>query len=376
MDLDTPGTMRTTEKNLPRRDVYSRWHSFCLLVVCCAPAFPDSVARQMDIPLGLPQIESAADNSKAQLGERLFFDKRLSVDRQVSCGSCHLAEHSFTDRRPRSKGHRDILGTRNAPSLLNAVYLKNLFWDGRAESLAQQARAPFINPVEHAFGNERELLRIVGNDPEYAAEFARLWPISADGLRMNMVTDALAAYEQTLLAGNSPFDRFYYAKDAAALNDAARRGFELFRGRANCAGCHPVGEHWSLLTDQKFHVAARGLPPAVSGNLPVLAQRVTAAKNQGDQQDLERLIATDTQIAALGRFLVTLDPTDIGKFKTPSLRNVALTAPYMHDGSVPTLEEAVDLELYSRGVVTYPIILTRAEKDDLMEYLKALSSER
>jgi cytochrome c peroxidase len=147
----------------------------------------------------------------------------------------------------------------------------------------------------------------------------------------------------------------------------------LFRGRANCGSCHTLGETFSLFTDQSFHLAARGVAAKVSASLPTLAQRVVAARDARDNPDLDELIATETEIAALGRFLVTLDPADIGKFKTPSLRNVADTAPYMHDGGVATLEEAVELELYSRGAVTYPIILTRSEKADLIEFLKSMS---
>ena len=234
--------------------------------------------------------------------------------------------------------------------------MKSLFWDGRAEDLVQQARAPLINPVEHAFTEESELVRIVRADTYYSTELARLWPASSNNISMQMITEALAEYERTLLAGGSTFDRFYYAKDPGALSDAAARGLELFRGRGNCVSCHPIGEQSSLFTDHEFHVAARGLRPAVNSNLAVLAQRAVAAKNSSNQQELERLIATDAQIAALGRFLVTLDPADIGKFKTPSLRNVALTAPYMHVVSGILASDEIVARRH------YPIILTRAEK--------------
>ena len=331
----------------------------------------------MDALLGLPPMAvagSSVDNSKAALGKRLFFDKRLSADGEVSCGTCHLPEHSFTDAMPRSKGHRGSIGTRNAPSLLNAVHLQTLFWDGRAADLASQARAPFTNPVEHALADESQLVRIVRADDRYAAEFARSYPGSTANVRMETIIDALVTYERTLRAGGSPFDRYFYGKQTKAMSDAAVRGFELFRGRANCTGCHPIAARSSLLTNQEFNVAARGIPRAVNDNLPALAQKVVAATRGDDRRELERLIATDSEVAALGRFLVTLDPADIGKFKTPSLRNVALTAPYMHDGSVATLEEAIELELYSRGTITYPIVLTTTEKKDLLEFLRALSS--
>ena len=149
------------------------------------------------------------------------------------------------------------------------------------------------------------------------------------------------------------------------MSAAGKRGLALFQARAQCAECHLIGPSSSLLTDQQFHVAARGIARDVTRNLAALTTR---------GRELEALIATDPQVAALGRFVATLMPSDIGKFKTPSLRNVALTAPYMHDGSIATLSEAADLELYTRGAVTRPIVLTRAEKQDLLEFLRALSS--
>lgn len=382
VERNTSGHAHANSKQLHRcADVLHRYRYMLWIIVACttSPAFSDPLIEQMDASLGLPPAKvtrSVVDNSKARLGERLFFDKRLSADGQVSCGSCHLPEQSFTDATARSKGHRGSIGTRNAPSLLNVVHLETLFWDGRAADLAVQARAPFTNPVEHALADESELVRIVRNDALYAAEFARLYPGSGAHVRMETIIDAVVTYERTLRAGGSPFDRYYYGKQTNAMTGAAARGLELFRGRANCTACHTIGSKWSLLTDQAFHVAARGIPRNVNDNLPVLAQKVVAASSGGDRRELERLIATDMEVAALGRFVVTLDPADIGKFKTPSLRNVALTAPYMHDGSVATLEEAVELELYQRGVVTHPIILTRDEKADLIAFLHSLNGVR
>src|SRR5687767_3863411 len=124
--------------------------ALCLMFVCCAPAFPESSAEQTDAFLGLPPNDSPVDKSKARLGEQLFFDQRLSADGAISCGSCHTAEHSFSDARAKSNGHRGQSGTRNAPSLLNVTFMTTLFWDGRAPDLMSQARAPFVNPVEHA----------------------------------------------------------------------------------------------------------------------------------------------------------------------------------------------------------------------------------
>jgi cytochrome c peroxidase len=346
-----------------------------MLSLALVGCFIDARSAGLAPRLGLPplQTQSSAEAEKAKLGARLFADKRLSIDGRISCASCHLAEHSFADTAARSKGHRGREGTRNAPSLLNVAYLAPLFWDGRVADLASQARAPFTNPVEHAFPDEIELLRIVREDERYAAEFEELFRVAPDALRMDMVTDALVAFEHTLLAGDSAFDRYVYGGDSSALSAAAARGLGLFRGRAGCGDCHLIGETSSLLTDQKFHLAARGIAPAVTRTLAALTDKVVTTKQLGGRA-LENLIATDPQVAALGRYVATLQPADIGKFKTPSLRNVADTAPYMHDGSVASLGDAVDLELYSRGIVTRPIVLTRAQKRDLLEFLTSLSS--
>lgn len=345
-----------------------------LLFGCLFAIFPDAHAGTFDAHLGLPRIDDYIDEPLARLGERMFFDTRLSADRTVSCASCHLPQHAFSDTNARSRGHGQQAGTRNAPSLLNVVHLSSLFWDGRANTLDAQARAPFINEVEHGFADYEEVLAIVRDDERYATGLSKLRPGAA--VTIDSVAAALAAFESTLISGGSRFDRHYYGRERGAMSEAALRGLDLFRGRANCSSCHFMGEDHSLFTDQSFHLAARGVPSRVTQNLPALAHRVVKAQKSRSSQDLDELIARDADIAALGRFVVTLDPADIGKFKTPSLRNVADTAPYMHDGGVATLEEAVELELYSRGAVTYPIILTRGEKADLLEFLKALSGTR
>lgn len=358
-------------KQLSSKHFFSRSCATLLGAICLLQVFPDAIAESFDASLGLPRTSTAVELPTARLGESLFFDTRLSADRSVSCATCHQPEHAFADTKARSQGHRKQTGTRNAPSLLNVAYLDSLFWDGRAASLEDQAHDPFINPVEHGLPNHQKLLEVVRSDQAYFAEFSRLWP--AGGVTLDTVSAALAAYERTLVSAGSRFDRHFYGKDRGAMSEAALRGMELFRGRANCGTCHTLGDEFSLFTDQSFHLAARGVPAMVSANLPTLAQRAVAARGSRNDRDLDELIATDAELASLGRFLVTLEPSDIGKFKTPSLRNVAETAPYMHDGSVATLEEAVELELYSRGAVTYPIVLTRSEKADLIDFLKSLS---
>lgn len=184
------------------------------------------------------------------------------------------------------------------------------------------------------------------------------------------VAQAIAAYERTLVAGNSAFDRYHYGHDKTALDAAALRGLELFRGRAQCGQCHVIGETSALFTDQQFHTLGVGFKHLEDRLVPeaIRFAKLTAAERQ-------KLVTSDPASAELGRFSVTLNPADLGRFRTPSLRNVAETAPYMHDGSVATLEEAVDLEVYYRGVEAgHPLILTPSEKTDLVAFLKALTS--
>jgi cytochrome c peroxidase len=235
---------------------------------------------------------------------------------------------------------------------------------------------PLINPVEHGLTDDAALEYVIKQDADYVHGFRVAFDTEPGGITAHHVALALAAYERTLSAGRSRFDFYQYAGDKTALDASETRGLALFAGRAQCASCHTIGADFALFTDESFHTTPVGLARDVTVSLGSLAQKVVAARNRENKGELERLIATEASIAALGRFIVTQDPRDIGKFKTPTLRNVALTAPYMHDGSVETLEEAVELELYGRGAaIRHPIVLTLAEKADLVEFLRALTSE-
>jgi cytochrome c peroxidase len=351
-------------------------------VMAIATLFVSPWARPADstVPLGLPQkVANAGTASSAQqirLGRKLFNDARLSADGAVSCVKCHLATHAFADGRAKAIGAGGRSATRNTPSLFNVAYSKNLFWDGRVASLEEQARSPLLNPLEQGLPDERAVERILRSLPEYASEFRSAFGSSGDAISMEHVTTAIAAYERTLLSGNSPFDRFYYDHQTDAISVAARRGLELFRGRAGCTSCHLIGDTSALFTDQTFHTSPIRLDDEVSRNLAALTNRVLTLVALGNTRELNTLIASDKNIAALGRFVRTLAPADIGKYQTPSLRNVALTAPYMHDGSVATLAGAVELELYSRGMpISRPIALTSTEKEDIVEFLGTLTGE-
>ena len=322
--------------------------------------------------LGLPPIQTVdvASPALVELGRKLFEDSRLSADGTVSCATCHEAVRAFTDGKAVSVGVGGASGTRNAPSLLNVAYATNLFWDGRRPTLEAQAADPFTNAREHGLASEEDLVVRVRSREDYRALLARAFPGESAPLQSRQLFRALAAYLRTLRAGDSAFDRYYYAGDKAALDEPARRGLELFRGRAGCSQCHTVGADGALFTDHKFHSVGIGTRE-IAPKLPELTRRVHGL----DAARINALVAADPNISALGRFLVTKDPRDIGKYKTPSLRNVALTAPYMHDGSVATLAAAVEYELYYRSnELGRPLILTPAEREDVVAFLRALTS--
>jgi cytochrome c peroxidase len=327
--------------------------------------------------LGLPTDAPTAPASARELvvlGRQLFNDKRLSLDGTVSCASCHIPERRFTDGLDTARGLHGQRLTRHTPSLLNVRYASSLFWDGRVSDPALQARSPLLAPAEHGLADESAVGAILRADPGYVRAFGQLFGITKEAISIREVGAALAAFERTLLAADSPFDRYQYGGDTRAMNPAAIRGLALFRGRAQCDSCHPIGESAALLTDGEFHSSPLPLPESTLTQLGVLTDRVSSLRGKGEWDALNALIETDQGTAELGRFLVTLDPRDIGRFKTPSLRNVASTGPYMHNGSVRSLPQAVELELYSRTDQRYPLVLTDSEHTDLLEFLQALTS--
>jgi cytochrome c peroxidase len=304
------------------------------------------------------------------LGSRLFSDTSLSADGTVACSTCHQPDRALSDGRRVAAGVASAAGTRNAPSLVEVARQRSLFWDGRRASLEEQALDPFFNPVEHGLRDGAALLALLRGRSEYVALFARAFPAEKDSISLPNVAAALAAFERTFVDGDSAFDR-HLAGRADALTESARRGWLLFSGSARCIRCHVSEGSKPLLTDHAFHAVTAGLEP-VQRKLPELARRLVQSHRDGRAKD--RTILLDPEVAALGRFAVTLDPADIGRFKTPGLRNVALTAPYMHDGSVPTLAEAVEQEIYYRSAEQgRPLILTPADKADLVAFLESLT---
>lgn len=319
-----------------------------VLMTACTRADFLGEAEPVAAPLGLPPVPERVPAAAVALGKKLFFSQALSVDRSLSCASCHQPGNGFADSRATSPGVKGGRGNRNAPSVWNAVYWSSQFWDGRAASLEEQAGGPMLNPIEMGHSN-RGVVASVEADPELRQMIAAAY--GDDTVTFERITRAIAAYEKTLVRGNSPFDRYQFGGDKTALSEEAQRGLALFRGKANCALCHTIAEDHALFTDQKFHNLGVGMDPA--GNL------------------------TDA-----GRYTVTKREEDRGAFRTPSLRNIAETAPYMHDGSLKTLKEVVDF--YVGGGNANPQLdpliqpltsFTRQERADLVAFLESLTGE-
>lgn len=315
-------------------------------------------------------IAKASSDHRVSLGRVLFLDPRLSGDGKVSCATCHNPDKAFADGLPLARGIGGQLGTRNTPSLFNVGLLPNLTWDGRQPSLEGQAVDPLMNPVEHGIASPSLLLKTIRSDANYRSAFQAAFQIKPSGIKIEHVGVALAAFQRTLLVFDAPFDRYVASEGKEAMAPAAMRGLELFRGRADCIACHTVQSTRANFSDGQFHSLGIGTKGA-SSNLSDMAAKVI-----NDMRGVETLrLVSDPQFAELGRFNVTRRISDIAKFRTPGLRNVALTAPYMHDGSIPTLSAAVDYEVnYRRRESAGVMALTKDEQDDLVEFLKALTS--
>lgn len=320
-----------------------------------APAVPEKKATDgsqpavgapfVRVPLGLdPDLNIPKDNpltpEKVELGKLLYFDKRLSKDVTISCATCHDPKRGWTDNQAVSAGIHGGVGTRSAPTVINSTYYLLQFWDGRAKNLEEQALGPIINPIEMGMASHDEMITTLSNIQAYRPLFQKAF--GDPNLTKEKVAMAIASFERTVLGGNSKFDR-YSNGDKTAMNESEIRGRELFFGKANCTRCH-VGSNFS---DSDFHNLGVGMK-----------------KPKPD----------------LGRYDVTKEEKDKGAFKTPTVRDITKTAPYMHDGSVATLEEVV--ELYDRGgepnkwlsEKVVKLNLTPQEKTDLVAFMKALDS--
>jgi cytochrome c peroxidase len=313
---------------------------------------------------------------KIALGERLFFDGRLSADGTVACSTCHDPARAFTDGRPTSIGVEGRRGQRNAPTVLNALYNKTQFWDGRVSTLEEQAALPIVNAVEMGQPSLEAAVAHVAADREYERAFRGVFgrpPNGPDLLR------AIASYERTQLSFDSPFDHFV-AGDGSAIDDAAKRGWELFNTRGRCNKCHALTEDErdvTNFTDNDFHNIGIGI---IRHDVVPLARQAEQLLSSGHAADIDRA-AIQTDMSALGRFLITKKEPDIASFKTPNLRNVLVTGPYFHDGSQETLWDVMDHYNKGAGLKNpyldediQPLALTEADIDDLVAFLASLTS--
>ncbi|HNR23207.1 MAG TPA: cytochrome c peroxidase [Steroidobacteraceae bacterium] len=338
--------------------------------------------------LGLPPVPVPADNpqtaEKIALGDKLFNDKRFSATGEVACSFCHDSQKGFADGPlVTAEGINKAKGTRNSPTVLNSAYFTSLFWDGRSPDLEEQALHPFVNPIEMGLPNHDPILAIVRTDPEYVAAFSAVFGKSGEAITIREVTQAIAAFERTLVSGDSPFDRYYFGGDKSALSAAAIRGFDVFLSKGRCVSCHTIEQDHALFTDNRFHNIGVGVN-RIQGDIGTLAPAFLRAKAEGI--DVDKVVLADPKVSELGRFAITDTLDELGAFKTSTLRNIAITAPFMHDGSLATLRDVVDH--YNNGGVTVatdpvndflsggirPLDLTESEILDLVAFLESLTS--
>ena len=321
-----------------------------------------------------PDNQETAD--KIALGQKLFFDGRLSADGTVACSSCHDPARAFTDGRQFSIGIKGRVGQRNAPTILNAIYNTRQFWDGRATTLESQAAFPILNPSEMGEPSLDAAVARIARSSEYRQAFEKIFHAPPNAT--NLVR-AIASYERTELSFDSPFDHFI-AGEKKAIDPAAKRGWALFNGRGRCTLCHSAkaGQaEVTTFTDHSFHDIG---VVRVRANIVAMAQQADQSVRPGDMGAIDRT-AIQSDLSVLGRFLVTRDNADIGAFKTPNLRNLLMTAPYFHDGSHPTLWDVLDHYNKGGGVNDAfldkdmrPLALKDAEIDDLVAFLASLTS--
>jgi cytochrome c peroxidase len=350
-------------------------------------AFATTTVVAHAAPLGLPEVPIPADNpqtdAKVALGDKLFHDQRFSATGEVSCSTCHAREKGFTDNLRVSEGINKLTGTRNAPTVINAAYMQTQFWDGREPDLEGQSGQPPLNPIEMGLADYEPILKIVRTDPEYVEQFKAVFGKTGDDITIEHVTRAIAAFERTIIAGDSPFDQYRYGGEHDALNKSQLRGLQLFTGKARCVSCHTIEQTQALFTDNRFHNIGVGFK-RIAGKETETANAFLKSKREGANVDVT--VLTMENMSELGRFAVTENATEVGAFKTPTLRNIAVTGPYMHDGSLETLEDVVTfyknggrlketdpLTPFLSGGIK-PLDLSEQDEADLVAFMKALTS--
>jgi len=336
--------------------------------------------QQVGVPVAMTRGVIPADNpqtpEKISLGQKLFLDRRLSADATVSCSTCHDPALAFTDRKPTSVGIRGRVGQRNAPTVLNALYNKTQFWDGRVNTLEEQAALPIVNSVEMGHTSLDAAVAQIAAVEEYEQAFRNVFRRPANSPDLMR---AIASYERTQLSFDSPFDHFI-AGDKNAIDESAKRGWELFNNQARCNKCHALTETTRDVTnliDNDFHNIGVLI---VKHNVVPLARQAEQLVKTGDTSAIDQA-AIQTDMSALGRFLITKKEPDIASFKTPNIRNVLVTGPYFHDGSQETLWDVIDH--YNKGAGLQdpyldqdiqPLALTENDIDDLVAFMASLTS--
>lgn len=326
--------------------------SIVFAVLTGMAAIPPFILRR---PLGLIEPDIPIDRPLTQdsvaLGKKLFFEPRLSKSGKTSCASCHNPGHDYSDPHPLSIRDNGTLTKRHSQSVVNAGYLPTETWDGKWHTLEEQVMSTFGPGGDMGIYADEAVVQIA-SDPEYVSAFRRVFDSKPNA---DNVAAAISQFERSIVSGDTPFDRYIFAKDRSALTSEEQRGLAVFSSKGGCLNCHdvfhpdfnPLGGGTALFSDFRFHNLGVGYKAG--------------------------------RFADVGRFSVTRDSSDIGAFRTPSLRNVALRGPYMHDGSLSTLEDVV--AFYNRGgnpnpnlsPSIHPLYLTDEEQRTLVSFLKALS---
>lgn len=331
-----------------------------------------------DATLGLPSPAATDDRAadRIALGRKLFMDRRLSRNGTMSCGMCHVPEQGFTvNELATAVGIEGRSLRRNAPTLLNVGYNTSLFHDGRERTLEEQAWGPLLAADEMANGSREAVAQQLALLPDYAGLFERAF--AGSGPSPDTIGAALAAYQRSLASGGSRFDRFFSLGEVDALSASERRGYVLFRGVAHCDACHTLEGNDTLFTDNRFHNIGAGLGKGERSSAQVSVQLAPGVETKVSAAMLDTVFRPPAKDE--GRFEVTGAEKDRFAYRTPTLRNVALTAPYMHDGSLATLRDVVDF--YDRGgnpnpaldEFMMPLFLTERQKEDLVAFMRSLT---
>ena len=332
-------------------------------------------------PLGLPAVatEDGEPTTKAQiqLGRRLFYDRRLSLNETFSCAMCHIPEQGFTSNElSTAVGVEGRSVRRNSPTIYNVAYARKLFHDARENTLEQQVWGPLLARNEMANPSVGHVVDKI----ESIAAYDGLFEVAFAGRKPGMETigAALAAYQRSLVSANSPFDRWFYSSEQSALTEQQQAGYRLFSGKAGCVACHVIGQQYALFTDNGLYNTGHGFQASMGASN--VRQRVQIAPGQFVDVDQSVIDAvSEPRPADVGRYEITQNPQDRWKYKTPTLRNIALTAPYMHDGRFGSLQAVV--RFYNEGGVANsllsplirPLGLDDQEVDALVAFLQSLT---